>query len=92
MTAKKLKGVFLFYRQWMHDKGLVPILYPTGPNDGAPWDFPHLAYMCDNATEILIPSGKTDKAMRWLGFIQGVLVSRKLFTLEEVRGHSREDS
>lgn len=30
------------------------------------------------------------KAFRWLGFVQGILVERGLYTVEEVKTHSRE--
>lgn len=33
--------------------------------------------------------GSTHKAMRWLGFMQGYLVAHDLFTLDEVKDHSR---
>lgn len=89
MTVDKLESIFQFYRRWMHERMLVPLNYLPGPNSSEPWDFMHLAYMCDEATTGLIPDGKIDKASRWLGFIQGVLVTRKLFTFEEVKSHSR---
>ncbi len=34
--------------------------------------------------------GSENKAMRWLGFCQGILVERGIFTLEEVKIHSRD--
>lgn len=33
--------------------------------------------------------GNESKAMRWLGYIQGVLVRDGVFTLEQVKDHSR---
>lgn len=33
--------------------------------------------------------GDVDKAMRWLGYMQGVLVHAGVYTLEEVKEHSR---
>lgn len=33
--------------------------------------------------------GSENKAMRWLGYMQGVAVALNLFTLEEVKEHSR---
>jgi hypothetical protein len=32
--------------------------------------------------------GSEQKAMRWLGFVQGVAYARGLFTLEEIKEHS----
>ncbi len=34
--------------------------------------------------------GSENKAMRWLGYIQGVCVCDCLFTLEEVKQHSKQ--
>jgi hypothetical protein len=34
--------------------------------------------------------GSTDKAMRWLGFCQGVLIERGIFTLDELKQHSKD--
>ena len=34
---------------------------------------------------------RTEKCMRWLGFIQGVLWFGGVFTLEELKNHSRPD-
>jgi len=33
--------------------------------------------------------GSEAKAMRWLGFMQGALYARGVFTLDEVKDHSR---
>jgi len=34
--------------------------------------------------------GSEDKAMRWLGYMQGVLASNGVFTLEELKIHNRD--
>jgi hypothetical protein len=34
-------------------------------------------------------NGSKNKAMRWLGFCQGLLVARNVYTLEEIKEHSR---
>jgi hypothetical protein len=34
-------------------------------------------------------TGSTNKAMRWLGYLQGVLVAYGEFTLEDVKQHSK---
>ncbi len=46
----------------------------------------HLKFMCVSAPTF----ADNAKAMRWLGFLQGVLWARGFFTLEELKGHSRE--
>lgn len=39
--------------------------------------------------EKLVREGKMEKAFRWLGFIQGVLWSHGLFTLNDLKNHLR---
>lgn len=36
------------------------------------------------------PGGDEAKAMRWLGFAQGMLVARGIYNLDEVKQHSRD--
>lgn len=86
MTTDKLRSVFQFYLGWIHSQGIEPREYPEHPATLA-----HLGYMCDKAVNVLIPTGKIEKAMRWLGFIQGVLVTREFFTLDQVKQHSMPD-
>lgn len=50
----------------------------------------HLLWMCDEATQF-VKDGRRDKAFRWLGFIQGVLWARGLFTVQDLANHSRPD-
>jgi hypothetical protein len=38
-----------------------------------------------------IEEGKIDKAMRWLGFIQGVLCQSGIYTIEELKSHNKDD-
>jgi len=33
--------------------------------------------------------GSENKAMRWLGFCQGILHERGIFTLEQIKDHSK---
>lgn len=48
----------------------------------------HLKEMCLKAIEI-IRDGKTEKAMRWLGFIQGAMWRMGLRTIDEMREDNR---
>lgn len=56
------------------------------PNESA-----HLRFMCIEAQQF-VDDGRIDKAMRWLGFLQGVLWARGLFSLDDLKNHSRPDS
>jgi hypothetical protein len=48
----------------------------------------HLLYMCKQA-QVFVDEGRTEKAMRWLGFIKGVLYVQSNFTLDELKDHSK---
>ncbi len=96
MTDKKLLEVFGFYRQWAtHQTLLEP--ERKDPEDFDMWAFEdgelkagplcHIKYMCDKASGF-VQEGRRDKAFRWLGFIQGVLVATGQFSLNDVGGHS----
>jgi hypothetical protein len=44
----------------------------------------HYKFMCVQAA-VFVGSGQTEKAMRWLGFLQGVMWRSNLFTLAELK-------
>ena len=47
---------------------------------------------CSTVTDVMNrwpADGSTDKAMRWLGFMQGVMWSAGYYTLAEIKAHSR---
>ncbi len=50
----------------------------------------HLATMPDQM-ETMLDHQQTEKAMRWLGFMQGVLWARGVYTLNELRKHNAPD-
>ena len=47
----------------------------------------HYKFMCDKIQR-LVDAGSMEKAMRWLGFLQGVMWRRNLYTLNELKDHS----
>ena len=47
----------------------------------------HLAWMCEEALTFV--DEKSDKAQRWLGFIQGILWATNLKSIPEMRNESR---
>jgi hypothetical protein len=49
---------------------------------------PHLLFMCEEIPK-LIDNGKIEKAMRWLGFIQGVLCEKDFYTIDQLKDHNR---
>lgn len=48
----------------------------------------HAQGMCAQILD-LIKDDEREKAMRWLGFLQGVLYCNGIFTIDEMREHNR---
>jgi hypothetical protein len=40
---------------------------------------------------IFLKAGRKEKANRWLGFVQGVLWARKIYMIEDMKGHNKPD-
>lgn len=93
MTNEKLKEVFRFYKKDITHRlevssdllreNTFPDLTPAG-------GYKHIIDMCRRA-EKFIEEGKIDKAMRWLGFIQGVLCQAGIYTIDELKSHNKGD-
>lgn len=49
----------------------------------------HLYWMCEEIKQIARKKDKTEKAMRWLGFIQGSLWFAGEFSIRELKSHNR---
>lgn len=62
---------------------IVPISESTGGTR-----LQHIRWMCERTKEF-IKQDKLDKANRWLGFIQGVLWTRGIFSIDEIQGHNK---
>ena len=95
MTTDKLREVFQFYHK---------ALYPYAPMEFQfePVDYDmkeplrsqflnHVRWMCKEAINVLIPENQIDKAMRWLGYVQGVLNVLGIYSCNELREHSRSE-
>lgn len=50
----------------------------------------HCRYMISEMRQ-MIADRRTEKVMRWYGFLQGVLWVQGIFTLDELKDHSRPD-
>jgi hypothetical protein len=48
----------------------------------------HVLYMLDDL-EQLVDAGRLEKAFRWLGFIQGWLWARGLYSIDELKEHNK---
>ena len=92
MTTYKLKSVLQFYQDWLD----IHATCIETPDDSSSLN--HLLWMTtkclggfldDRNYEAGRGYNDEDKAHRWLGFIQGCLLCKGIFTLEELRSHSR---
>lgn len=99
MTAEKLKTVLQFYRELFdlhHPKvGAVQLTeFESNSHAGGLSRVDRIAhwkFMCDEARR-LDDKGQVDDAMRWLGFLQGVLWMDDEFSFDELKKHSTSES
>jgi hypothetical protein len=92
MTPDKLQSLCSLYLAKLD--GLCPDIKPRQMSDDQSKMVAHLLtsstrvahykFMCVQASAF-VEDGQREKAMRWLGFLQGVLWRRNLFTLAELK-------
>ena len=89
MDAKKVRDVLDLYRVRLTSMGIGQDDYPHG--DYLISQTQALAHchrmLCK--MEGFIEEQRMDKVFRWLGFVQGVLWSCGVFTLDELKDHNR---
>lgn len=64
-------------------------------NEAVPHGQKHALWMCHEIQKMVNgepPQKKRDKAMRWLGFVQGVLWSRGIYSIDDMRSHNVGDT
>jgi len=92
MTSEKLIQVFTMYQGELAVAGVQPVQLveyeSTGVEMGGEVSLGHLAWMCGEAI-CLVTAGRTEKAFRWLGFMQGVMWMQGIYTLDDLKNHSR---
>ena len=66
MTYMQINQLIKTYAELLVSRGNEPVRNHEAPNEG------HLLWMCEQVPQFLL-CGRRDKAMRWLGFIQGSL-------------------
>ena len=97
MTSEKLKQIIEKYRENFYssekknptDSAFAPMSYATNEHVENIYANAKIGvnivnqvlWMCDQVDEMLLED-KTDKAMRWLGFIQGVLWTTGIRTID----------
>lgn len=90
MTEDKLREVLLLYLDHCVRRGGEggdddPRKIPGGYGEAS---YAHLTWMCREALGKFL-TDRREKAMRWLGFVQGVLYCRGDFSVAQMRDHSR---
>jgi hypothetical protein len=98
MTNEKLKSVFVRYRdvldlRWPNIKPAqfnIVEMNRLGCNLDDLVVIAHYKFMCDEACRF-VDDNCVPKAMRWLGFLQGVLWKDGYFTLDDLKQHSMPD-
>jgi hypothetical protein len=100
MTKEKLALVFRFYlRVLTMEAGRRRPCDPKRFSDNEArqhfinppsGELAHLRFMCIEAQQF-VDEDRTEKAMRWLGFLQGVLWARGFYSLDDLKNHSRPD-
>lgn len=94
MSPEKLRNVMGLYARHLADR-----CYPAArlrEEDYGRREVPrelalcHCHWMCRQVLDGVVPPGG-NKAHRWLGYVQGTLHACGVFTLDELKGHSRPD-
>jgi len=95
MTGEKLKSMFAIYRAELDMR--KPLILPVQLDDedtlktvfniSSDRMYAYFKFMCDRAQKF-VDDGRIEKAMRWLGFLQGTFWNLGLFTLDELKHHS----
>lgn len=63
------------------------------PETHSPQFFESLAHLGGMIPKVrvFLEEGRREKAFRWLGFMQGVFYSLRVYTIEEMANHNRPD-
>ena len=91
MTKDKIRTVIGCYRTKLETMGLSKERYPINKIliDQKP-GLAHCLYMIDEIEELL-DQDRLEKAFRWYGFLQACLWSFGVYTVEDLKNHSRPD-
>ena len=100
MTSQQVREALDIYEGSLTRFGAKPVRIDTSSRPrqqlGQQEQANHLLWMCGEAKKFLdhVAGDKDDrgiieKAMRWLGFIQGGLWSAGLFSIDQMKDHNR---
>lgn len=91
MTDEQVKQVVSAYQARLTREGYQPVQIDF---DRTTASFPrsrqleHVAWMCGEI-QAALAAGEREKAMRWLGFTQGVLWAHGVYAVSEMREQNR---
>jgi len=91
MTDEKVVEVLSLYAKTVDDMGYSLRKIEADAEidmESVPFALSHIRWMCDE-TKTFITEGRREKAMRWLGFMQGALWLAGVFTLTDLMNHNR---
>lgn len=89
MTDEQVLQALDLYEQVLKERGAEPIEVPHNYCPASPKEaLNHALSMIAPMHQFLV-DGKREELMRWLGFLQGILWSEGIFTLDELKNHNR---
>lgn len=88
MDGDKVREVLAIYRRKFEKMGVPKQKFSAVQLPVTPSVLAHCHAMLDEV-EIFIQEGRVEKAMRWLGFIQGCLWSQGMYNLEDLKNQNR---
>ena len=89
MTPEKVLQAIDTYRRFCIENGIGKIDYPhDNLLEHAEMGLDHCHGMLDKMVEF-VHEGRMEKVFRWLGFIQGVLWSNRVYTITDLENHNR---
>lgn len=91
MNNEKILEVISIYRKRLtelriEEKSISHVLFMSSRKEGLEHCHAMLPKM-----EVFLVEGRLDKVFRWLGFLQGVLWSQGLYTLNDLMCHNKKD-
>jgi len=92
MTSTKVLEVIGIYRQKFEELGIKKADYSHEELLNSKQHGLEHCHAMVRKIEFFLHQERKDKAFRWLGFLQGVLWSQGIYTLEELKNHSMPDT
>lgn len=88
MTPDQVRSVLTIYEEFFSARCSEPV---RDEGKVAPTEHVAVAHLYWMTTQVpvFLEGGDIEKAMRWLGFIQGGMWSWGFFTIEEMKEHNR---